>query len=51
MADRMMGLFTYVGVGVVVACSRAENDHEVTVNFEEAGVKKLLLSLAPLEKV
>ena len=39
------------GVGVVVACSRAENDHEVTVNFEEAGVKKLLLSLAPLEKV
>ena len=39
------------GEGVVLACRSAGADHEVTVQFEDAGVKKLLLSLAPLEKV
>ena len=39
------------GIGTVIACKPAGADHEVTVNFEDAGVKKLLLSLAPLEKL
>jgi len=32
-------------------CLPTRDDHEVTVAFEQAGVKKLLLSLAPLEKI
>jgi hypothetical protein len=32
-------------------CLPTRGDQEVTVVFEEAGVKKLLLSLAPLEKI
>ena len=39
------------GVGVVVSTRPRGDDHEVTVDFEDAGVKKLLLSLAPLERV
>ena len=34
-----------------MGCKRTRTDHEVTVDFEEAGIKKLLLSLAQLEKV
>ena len=39
------------GEGIVVSCTPARDDHEIVVAFEGAGVKKLLLSLAPLEKV
>jgi DNA helicase-2/ATP-dependent DNA helicase PcrA len=39
------------GEGVVVGCSRTRDDQEVTVNFTSAGVKRLLSSLARLEKV
>lgn len=40
------------GEGVVIECFSINGDHEVTVSFNERiGVKKLLLSLAPLEKI
>ncbi|MBI4336325.1 MAG: UvrD-helicase domain-containing protein [Chloroflexi bacterium] len=39
------------GEGIVVSCTRSGGDHEVTVAFQGAGVKRLLYSLAPLEKV
>ncbi|MDO8531821.1 MAG: UvrD-helicase domain-containing protein [Dehalococcoidia bacterium] len=40
------------GEGVVVSCSALRSgDHEVTVVFKTAGLKKLLLSYAPLERV
>ena len=37
------------GPGVVVDRKDVKDDQEVTVNFEGAGVKKLVLSLAPLD--
>ncbi len=40
------------GEGIVVSCTAVGSDHEVVIAFKgKAGVKKLLLSLAPLEKV
>jgi len=39
------------GPGVVMNCTPTRQDHELTVVFEIAGVKKLLASLAPLEKI
>jgi DNA helicase-2/ATP-dependent DNA helicase PcrA len=40
------------GEGIVVSCVVTDMDQEVTVAFKgDAGVKKLLLSYAPLEKV
>jgi DNA helicase-2/ATP-dependent DNA helicase PcrA len=39
------------GDGIVINCSPNKDDQEITVAFEGAGVKRLLLSLAPLEKV
>ena len=40
------------GDGIVVNCIASGNDHEATVAFKgSAGVKRLLLSVAPLEKV
>jgi DNA helicase-2/ATP-dependent DNA helicase PcrA len=40
------------GEGVVVSCVPSGDDQEVTVAFKgEAGLKRLLLSLAPMEKV
>jgi len=39
------------GDGIVINCFANRGDHEATVVFEEAGVKKLLLSLAKLEKI
>jgi DNA helicase-2/ATP-dependent DNA helicase PcrA len=39
------------GPGIVMNCSPTKNDQELTVAFEEGGVKKLLVSLAPLEKI
>lgn len=39
------------GEGVVIECLAARGDYEVTVAFRGAGIKKLLLSLAPMEKV
>ena len=39
------------GDGIVMNCLPTRDDHEATVVFEAAGVKKLLLSLAPLEKI
>ncbi len=39
------------GPGIVMNCSPTREDQELTVVFEEAGVKKLLASLAPLEKI
>jgi len=39
------------GDGVVVSCSPNGDDQEVKVDFTEAGTKRLLLSLAPLEKI
>jgi hypothetical protein len=32
-------------------CNPTRDDQELTVVFEEFGVKKLLASLAPLEKI
>ncbi|MCY3887506.1 MAG: UvrD-helicase domain-containing protein [Chloroflexi bacterium] len=37
------------GPGVVVDRKDVKDDQEVTVDFEEAGVKKLVLSLAPMD--
>jgi DNA helicase-2/ATP-dependent DNA helicase PcrA len=40
------------GEGIVVSCTASGGDQEVTVAFKgEAGIKRFLLSLAPLEKV
>jgi DNA helicase-2/ATP-dependent DNA helicase PcrA len=39
------------GDGVVVNCSPRKDDQEITVSFTDVGTKRLLLSLAPLEKV
>jgi len=39
------------GHGIVMNCNPTRADQELTVAFEEAGVKKLLASLAPLEKI
>ena len=40
------------GEGVVLECVVSRDDYEVTVQFAEGvGVKKLLLSFAPLEKI
>jgi DNA helicase-2/ATP-dependent DNA helicase PcrA len=39
------------GPGIVMNCSPTRDDQELTVVFEEFGVKKLLASLAPLEKI
>jgi len=39
------------GFGIVMNCIHTKDDQELTVAFEEAGVKKLLASLAPLEKI
>jgi DNA helicase II / ATP-dependent DNA helicase PcrA len=39
------------GPGIVMNCNPTKDDQELTVAFEEAGVKKLLASLAPLEKI
>jgi DNA helicase II / ATP-dependent DNA helicase PcrA len=42
---------TIFGEGVVVSCTVKTGDNEVAVAFTGAGVKKLLLSFAKLEKV
>jgi len=39
------------GPGIVMNCNSTRDDQELTVAFEEVGVKKLLASLAPLEKI
>jgi len=40
------------GDGIVVSCKETSGDYEVTIAFEgAAGIKRFLLSLAPLEKV
>jgi DNA helicase-2/ATP-dependent DNA helicase PcrA len=39
------------GRGIVMNCLPSRDDQEVTVAFEEAGVKRLLASLAPLQKI
>ncbi|MBI2855904.1 MAG: ATP-binding domain-containing protein [Chloroflexi bacterium] len=40
------------GEGIVVSCVPSGQDHEVTVAFKgDSGIKRLLLSFAPLEKV
>ena len=39
------------GPGIVMTCSPTNGDQEVTVAFEQAGVKKLLASLAPLQRI
>lgn len=39
------------GDGVVINCSANKDDQEITVSFESVGIKRLLLSLAPLEKI
>ncbi|HEU65883.1 MAG TPA: AAA family ATPase, partial [Chloroflexi bacterium] len=39
------------GPGIVMNCLPTKDDQELTVVFEGAGVKKLLASLAPLEKI
>jgi DNA helicase-2/ATP-dependent DNA helicase PcrA len=39
------------GQGVVVSCTLNRDDQEVTVDFTGVGTKRLLLSLAPLEKI
>ncbi|MDP6347940.1 MAG: 3'-5' exonuclease, partial [Dehalococcoidia bacterium] len=42
---------TVFGLGVVVSMSPVPGDQEVTVDFKDRGLKKLLLSLAPLSRV
>ena len=42
---------TQFGDGVVVSYQTAGNDAEVTVVFDGAGIKKLLMSYAKLEKI
>jgi len=42
---------TKFGAGIVMNSIPTKDDQEVTVAFEGAGVKKLLVSLAPLEKI
>ncbi len=39
------------GDGIVVSCQPIKDDSEVAVVFDDAGIKKLLLSFAQLEKV
>jgi DNA helicase-2/ATP-dependent DNA helicase PcrA len=39
------------GLGIVMNCLHTRDDQELTIAFEEVGVKKLLASLAPLEKI
>ncbi|MFB3052764.1 MAG: hypothetical protein ACE1ZT_02735, partial [Dehalococcoidia bacterium] len=40
------------GEGIVVSCQPSGADYQVVVAFQgEAGIKKLLLSFAPLERV
>jgi DNA helicase-2/ATP-dependent DNA helicase PcrA len=40
------------GEGIVVSCTASGGDHEVTIAFKgDAGVKKFLFSLAPLQKL
>jgi DNA helicase-2/ATP-dependent DNA helicase PcrA len=39
------------GPGIVMNCNPTKDDQELTVAFEGAGVRKLLASLAPLEKI
>ncbi len=39
------------GQGVVVSCTRTRGDYEAVVDFETAGTKRLLLSMAPLRKI
>ena len=39
------------GPGIVINCLPTKDDQVVTVAFDEMGIKKLLLSLAPLEKI
>jgi len=40
------------GEGIVISCLPSHDDQEVTVAFKgEAGLKRLLLSLAPLERI
>jgi len=42
---------TKFGAGIVMNSISTKDDQELTVAFEGAGVKKLLVSLAPLEKI
>jgi DNA helicase-2/ATP-dependent DNA helicase PcrA len=43
---------TVFGDGIVVNCLPTKDDHEVIVAFKgDAGLKRLLLSLAPMEKI
>jgi DNA helicase-2/ATP-dependent DNA helicase PcrA len=40
------------GEGIVVSCEPSGLDYQIVIAFQgEAGIKKLLLSFAPLEKV
>jgi DNA helicase-2/ATP-dependent DNA helicase PcrA len=39
------------GEGLVVGCLATKDDYEVTIAFEDDGVKRFLLSFAPLEKI
>jgi DNA helicase-2/ATP-dependent DNA helicase PcrA len=39
------------GAGIVMSCSPTRDDQELTVVFEVAGVRRLLASLAPLERL
>jgi len=41
----------YFGCGVVVSCKDVNDDCEVVIAFDGEGVKRLLLSLAGLQKV
>ncbi len=44
-------LHSKFGPGIVMNCSPTLDDQELTVVFEGAGIKKLLASLAPLERM
>jgi DNA helicase-2/ATP-dependent DNA helicase PcrA len=53
-AELTIGDYVYhdrFGSGIVVDCLPIKGDQEITVSFERGGIKKLLLSLAPLGKI
>ena len=39
------------GIGLIVACKEIGKDKELTIDFDGIGIKKVLLSLAPLQKI
>lgn len=39
------------GQGMIVAKTKKGNDYEVVISFDKGGIKRLMLSFAPLELI